>query len=353
MGSHNLKTSQSMGARYGTVWVLLVVLLTAGVLATKPGADEDVAKEINEAIDNDMQLGAASSNTPTTFADLKPYLGAASKERWASKAVADIRGLSENQMAVSSVSENELNFARDAEEAKDVVDETVQMAEMKKTEEKQNTAESIKAQLQEAQAKLESASQQNDDLAESDDAVTLLEEAETEKPDEDFAADMYSGTPLEVQDDINAAISQQVTTDLGKVGTDQKIEGGLTGFAKDAEQAAAQIQNMKAMLHIPHESLAATRVKAEIEADKEAHRDSELGDAEGKASVAKNKLEASNKVSKMLAAARANLQDAHNDSELGDAEGKASAARDRLATSDKISNMLAAAQAKLLSAQKP
>ena len=149
------------------------------------------------------------------------------------------------------------------------------------------------------------------------------------------------------------AISQQVTTDLGKVGTDQKIEGGLTGFAKDAEQAAAQIQNMKAMLHIPHESLAATRVKAEIEADKEAHRDSELGDAEGKASVAKNKLEASNKVSKMLAAARANLQDAHNDSELGDAEGKASAARDRLATSDKISNMLAAAQAKLLSAQKP
>jgi len=347
------KTSQSMGARYGTVWVLLVVLLTAGVLATKPGADEDVAKEINEAIDNDMQLGAASSNTPTTFADLKPYLGAASKERWASKAVADIRGLSENQMAVSSVSENELNFARDAEEAKDVVDETVQMAEMKKTEEKQNTAESIKAQLQEAQAKLESASQQNDDLAESDDAVTLLEEAETEKPDEDFAADMYSGTPLEVQDDINAAISQQVTTDLGKVGTDQKIEGGLTGFAKDAEQAAAQIQNMKAMLHIPHESLAATRVKAEIEADKEAHRDSELGDAEGKASVAKNKLEASNKVSKMLAAARANLQDAHNDSELGDAEGKASAARDRLATSDKISNMLAAAQAKLLSAQKP
>jgi len=333
--------------------VLLVVLLTAGVLATKPGADEDVAKEINEAIDNDMQLGAASSNTPTTFSDLKPYLGAASKERWASKAVADIRGLSENQMAVSSVSENELNFARDAEEAKDVVDETVQMAEMKKTEEKQNTAESIKAQLQEAQAKLESASQQNDDLAESDDAVTLLEEAETEKPDEDFAADMYSGTPLEVQDDINAAISQQVTTDLGKVGTDQKIEGGLTGFAKDAEQAAAQIQNMKAMLHIPHESLAATRVKAEIEADKEAHRDSELGDAEGKASVAKNKLEASNKVSKMLAAARANLQDAHNDSELGDAEGKASAARDRLATSDKISNMLAAAQAKLLSAQKP
>merc|ERR1712086_131205 len=307
------KTSQSMGARYGTVWVLLVVLLTAGVLATKPGADEDVAKEINEAIDNDMQLGAASSNTPTTFADLKPYLGAASKERWASKAVADIRGLSENQMAVSSVSENELNFARDAEEAKDVVDETVQMAEMKKTEEKQNTAESIKAQLQEAQAKLESASQQNDDLAKSDDAVTLLEEAETEKPDEDFAADMYSGTPLEVQDDINAAISQQVTTDLGKVGTDQKIEGGLTGFAKDAEQAAAQIQNMKAMLHIPHESLAATRVKAEIEADKEAHRDSELGDAEGKASVAKNKL----------------------------------------ATSDKISNMLAAAQAKLLSAQKP
>merc|ERR1712086_57363 len=342
-------TSQSMGARYGTVWVLLVVLLTAGVLATKPGADEDVAKEINEAIDNDMQLGAASSNTPTTFADLKPYLGAASKERWASKAVADIRGLSENQMAVSSVNENELNFARDAEEAKDVVDETVQMAEMKKTEEKQNTAESIKAQLQEAQAKLESASQQNDDLAESDDAVTLLEEAETEKPDEDFAADMYSGTPLEVQDDINAAISQQVTTDLGKVGTDQKIEGGLTGFAKDAEQAAAQIQNMKAMLHIPHESLAATRVEAE----KEAHRDSELGDAEGKASVAKNKLEASNKVSKMLAAARANLQDAHNDSELGDAEGKASAARDRLATSDKISNMLAAAQAKLLSAQKP
>merc|ERR1712166_342837 len=257
-----------------------------------------------------MQLGAASSNTPTTFADLKPYLGAASKERWASKAVADIRGLSENQMAVSSVSENELNFARDAEEAKDVVDE-------------------------------------------SDDAVTLLEEAETEKPDEDFAADMYSGTPLEVQDDINPAISQQVTTDLGKVGTDQKIEGGLTGFAMDAEQAAAQIQNMKAMLHIPHESLAATRVKAEIEADKEAHRDSELGDAEGKASVAKNKLEASNKVSKMLAAARANLQDAHNDSELGDAEGKASAARDRLATSDKISNMLAAAQAKLLSAQKP
>merc|ERR1712086_381529 len=341
-------TSQSMGARYGTVWVLLVVLLTAGVLATKPGADEDVAKEINEAIDNDMQLGAASSNTPTTFADLKPYLGAASKERWASKAVADIRGLSENRMAVSSVSENELNFARDAEEAKDVVDETVQ-----KAEEKQNTAESIKAQLQEAQAKLESASQQNDDLAESDDAVTLLEEAETEKPDEDFAADMCSGTPLEVQDDINAAISQQVTTDLGKVGTDQKIEGGLTGFAKDAEQAAAQIQNMKAMLHIPHESLAATRVKAEIEADKEAHRDSELGDAEGKASVAKNKLEASNKVSKMLAAARANLQDAHNDSELGDAEGKASAARDRLATSDKISNMLAAAQAKLLSAQKP
>merc|ERR1712195_431749 len=203
--------------------VLLVVLLTAGVLATKPGADEDVAKEINEAIDNDMQLGAASSNTPTTFADLKPYLGAASKERWASKAVADIRGLSENQMAVSSVSENELNFARDAEEAKDVVDETVQMAEMKKTEEKQNTAESIKAQLQEAQAKLESASQQND-LAESDDAVTLLEEAgeaplfdaatnlcvwneETEKPDEDFAADMYSGTPLEVQDDINAVIA--------------------------------------------------------------------------------------------------------------------------------------------------
>merc|ERR1712086_763545 len=305
-------TSQSMGARYGTVWVLLVVLLTAGVLATKPGADEDVAKEINEAIDNDMQLGAASSNTPTTFADLKPYLGAASKERWASKAVADLRGLSENQMAVSSVSENELNFARDAEEAKDVVDETVQMAEMKKTEEKQNTAESIKAQLQEAQAKLESASQQNDDLAESDDAVTLLEEAETEKPDEDFAADMSSGTPLEVQDDINAAISQQVTTDLGKVGTDQKIEGGLTGFAKDAEQAAAQIQNMKAMLHIPHESLAATRVKAEIEADKEAHHDSRLGDA----------------------------------------EGKESAARDRLATSDKISNMLAAAQAKLLSAQK-
>merc|ERR1712195_307194 len=293
--------------------VLLVVLLTAGVLATKPGADEDVAKEINEAIDNDMQLGAASSNTPTTFSYLKPYLGAASKERWASKAVADIRGLSENQMAVSSVSENELNFARDAEEAKDVVDETVQMAEMKKSEEKQNTAESIKAQLQEAQAKLESASQQNDDLAESDDAVTLLEEAETEKPDEDFAADMYSGTPLEVQDDINAAISQQVTTDLGKVGTDQKIEGGLTGFTKDAEQAAAQIQNMKAMLHIPHESLAATRVKAEIEADKEAHRDSELGDAEDKASVAK----------------------------------------DRLATSDKISNMLAAAQAKLLSAQKP
>jgi len=288
---------------------VIVLLLLSAVLAAKP-ADDDIAKEINEAIDNDMQLEGAQGGTQTTFADLKPFLGEANKEQWESKTIADIRGMSQNKMAVSTVSDNEMNFARDTEEAKDVVDQTNQMAQMKVTQEKQSATDKIKAQLAQAQASLSAASETNAQLGESDDAVTALLE-ESEKPD-DFSADLYSGSPMEVQNEVQAAISNQVSSDLGKVSPNANIANGLTSFAKDAEKAAAEIENMKAQLKTPT-ALPQVNVdtqELQEQAERDEHEDSDLGDAQEKAKVAKETLKASDNIARMLAAAQANLDKA-------------------------------------------
>lgn len=314
-----------------------MLLLLSAVLAAKP-ADDDIAKEINEAIDNDMQLEGAQRATQTTFADLKPFLGEANKEHWESKTIADIRGMSQNKMAVSTVSDNEMNFARDTEEAKDVVDQTNQMAQMKITEEKQSAADKIKAQLAQAQASLRAASETNAQLGESDDAVTALLE-ESEKP-EDFSADLYSGSPMEVQNDVQAAISNQVSSDLGKVSPNANIENGLTSFAKDAEKAAAEIENMKAQLQTPTAlpQINVDTQELQEQAERDEHEDSDLGDAQEKAKVAKETLSASDNIARMLAAAQANLD-------------KAGRTKETLSASDSTAQMLAAAQANLDKAQ--
>merc|ERR1711934_1292933 len=331
-----------MASRVGGVAVLLLV---CGALAAHPSDPEmDAAAEsVNQAIDSQMQLDVMGGDEEATqaFADLSPYLGKSKDKKldpWESKTVASIRGMSEAKLAISTVSQDELKFASDAEEAKDVIDQTKQMAAIKKSQDKDEAASSIKKQL----------GMSNDDLdttelldIEDDSEVgpvdggkffgdetteeyfkhhvdSFVETAEGEESDWDPA--LYSGSDADVEAEIDADISKQVSDKLGQTQTNQKVKDSadlsLDAFAKDTEAAQAAVEDMKATLAKPIEKTSTLdkqdRTVALKEASQEANDDVELGDAQEDHKIAQSKLKASEEITAELAAAQSSLDAARS-----------------------------------------
>lgn len=240
---------------------------------------------MNEAINNQMQLEVmdGKKGAAEAFTDLSPYLGESKKsgktlDPWESKTIAAIRGMSQSKLGVSTVTASELKFAQDTEEAKDVIDQTKQM----NINQKESQSAAVDEQLAHAKAALEAASR---------DEVTLLEVSESQQ--EDFEPELVQGSASDIYSQIDQEISTQAGDKLGKLSsTEPSVQSGLDQFAKDAEQAQAQIQDMKASMNIP--------LDAPIPA-----KTADLGET---AEVRSTK--ASSAVAKQLARARAKLLEA-------------------------------------------
>jgi len=315
---------------------------------------------VNQAIDSQMQLDVMGGDEEATqaFADLSPYLGKSKDKKldpWESKTVASIRGMSEAKLAISTVSQDELKFASDAEEAKDVIDQTKQMAAIKKSQDKDEAASSIKKQLEEARKSLTAAADTNERLGMSNDDLdttelldieddgevgpvdggkffgdetteeyfkhhvdSFVETAEGEESDWDPA--LYSGSDADVEAEIDADISKQVSDKLGQTQTNQKVKDSadlsLDAFAKDTEAAQAAVEDMKATLAKPIEKTSTLdkqdRTVALKEATQEANDDVELGDAQEDHKIAQSKLKASEEIAAELAAAQSSLDAARS-----------------------------------------
>lgn len=353
-----------MASRVGGVAVLLLV---CGALAAHPSDPEvDAAAEsVNQAIDSQMQLDVMGGDAEATqaFADLSPYLGKSKDKKldpWESKTVASIRGMSEAKLAISTVSQDELKFASDAEEAKDVIDQTKQMAAIKKSQDKDEAASSIKKQLEEARKSLTAAADTNErlgassddldttvllDTADGDDGIDhsldgpvdggkffgdeTLEEyeknhvassfVETDEGEEnDWNPALYSGSDADVEAEIDSDISKQVSDKLGE--TNEKVkdsaDASLDAFAKDTESAQAAVEDMKATLAKPTEKTSTLdkqdRTVAVKEATQEASEDVQLGDAQEEHKIAQSKLKASEEITAELAAAQSSLDAARS-----------------------------------------
>merc|ERR1711988_87684 len=158
----------TMVLRGAGVVACLLVALASGA---NPDGEQAIAQSINEAIDAQMQDAAAAGKgqAATAMADLAEYTHGTKSHRCEKRAIAAIRGMSQTKMAVSDLSDTELKFARDSEEAKDIMDQTAQAASLDEKQRKQEEAASIKAQLAKAQETLTRATHESEELGESDD----------------------------------------------------------------------------------------------------------------------------------------------------------------------------------------
>jgi len=295
------------------------------------------------------------------FSDLNPYLGKDEKKMdpWESKTVASIRGMSEANLAISTVSQDELRFARDAEEAKDVIDQTKQMAAIRQSQDKDQAASAIAQQLAQAKASLTAAADTNQRLGETHDDMDTTEflqyefadrsldgpmdggvffgretydqfqknqvEADIDESSDgvfieveensDYDPALLSGSDADVEAEIDAAITSQVTNRLEDA--DRKVkqtsDKELDAFAKDTEAAQAAVEDMKATIAQPTEDtkLDTQDVKvAQKQATQEASDDAQLGDAQEEHKIAQTKLSASEEITAELAAAQDSLNSA-------------------------------------------
>jgi len=339
-----------------------VVLLCVGVALAVP-ADLSAEEAVNQAIDSQMQLQAMGGDAEATqaFSDLNPYLGKDKKKMdpWESQTVASIRGMSEANLAISTVSQDELRFARDAEEAKDVIDQTKQMAAIRQSQDKDQAASAIAQQLAQAKASLTAAADTNQRLGETHDDMDTTEFLQYEFADRsldgpmdggvffgeetydqfqknhvesdidessngvfieveensDYDSALLSGSDADVEAEIDAAITSQVTNRLEDA--DRKVkqtsDKELDAFAKDTEAAQAAVEDMKATIVQPTEDtkLDTQDVKvAQKQATQEASDDAQLGDAQEEHKNAQTKLSASEEITAELAAAQDSLNSA-------------------------------------------
>jgi hypothetical protein len=339
---------------------IFVALLVCSALAVDKGDEQEAARAVNEAINNQMQLDVINGDKGASeaFSDLAPYLGESagtqdkSLDPWEAKTIAAIRGMSQDRLGVSTISSQELKFAQDAEEAKDVVEQTQQMAQIRAQDAKAEQADEISKQLAHARANLGEAADTNMKLAkeepgpvdapeallESDEdtlgpqdggvfadgetmeqqgeeQIGMLEVDETHEPD-NFEPELYDGSDEDVEDQINESITNQVGDQLDALSSKKSPEAaGLEKFAKDAEEAQAQIEDMKAMTEAePKQAASVGKIaagamqEAAKEASQEAQDDANLGEAQGEASSAKQDLSTSDAITNELAAAEAKLQ---------------------------------------------
>lgn len=318
---------------------VVACLLVALALGANPDGEQDIAQSINEAIDAQMQDAAAAGEgkAASAMADLAEYTHGTKSHQWEKRAIAAIRGMSQAKMAVSDLSDTELKFARDSEEAKDIMDQTAQAASLDQKQQKQEEAASIKAQLAKAQETLTRAAHENNQLAESDDVddidthteqdpsdrgpmdggVFLLEDDEKDADDDDqddFEPALSGGTNMEVAQDVQSAILQQTNLQLNKVQdqADNEVETGLKSLTEDTENAQAAIQEMKARFKTPEVNMVDARMQGHKEAEEDAHEDVDLGSSQAASDDAHQKAKASKEVAKELERAQAKLLQAQS-----------------------------------------
>jgi len=329
----------TMVLRGAGVVACLLVALASGA---NPDGEQAIAQSINEAIDAQMQDAAAAGKgqAATAMADLAEYTHGTKSHRWEKRAIAAIRGMSQTKMAVSDLSDTELKFAKDTEEAKDIMDQTAQAASLDEKQRKQEEAASIKAQLAKAQETLTRATHESEELGESDDddddssdidthteedpsdrgpmdgGVFLLEDDENDTDDDhdDFEPALSGGTSMEVAQDVQSAILQQTNLQLNKVQaqTDSEVESGLASLTEDTENAQAAIQEMKARLKTPQVNMVDVRKEGHEEAEEDAHEDNDLGSSQAASEDAHEKAKASKEVAKELEQAQAKLLQAQS-----------------------------------------
>jgi hypothetical protein len=320
--------------RQAAVLACLVAALASG--ANPDGLD--ITKNINEAIDAQMQDAAASGKgqAASALADLAEYAHGEKSHQWEKRAISAIRGMSQSKMAVSDLSDTELKFAQDAEEAKDIVDQTAQAATLKVKQQKQDEAAAIKAQLADAQRSLTQAAHANDELAESDDVeespsdvdthmdedpsvrgpmdggIFMLEDSEDE--DDDFEPSLSAGTSMQVEQDIQSAILQQTNLELNgaKAHQNNVVDTGLKSLAEDTENAQAAVQEMKAQIKTPVVNLAAAKEQGREEAEQDADEDVNLGSSQAEQENADEQAKASKQVDEELKEAQEKLLQAQN-----------------------------------------
>lgn len=338
---------------------LLLLAIVCGAYAA-PIDQDDAAAAVNEAINSQMEQavmhghGQGQQDATEDFADLAPYLGesqgakASSMDPWETKTIAAIRGMSQDKLAVSTISGSELKFAEDTEEAKDVLEQTQQMNDMKLQDAKSAKATEITQQLARASRELGEASDTN---AQMDSAENLYEEDEDAGPMEggifmegqtfkqwqathpsesiddhmemvedsegkdDFSPQLLNGSDDDVEAQINEQITNAVGDQLDHLSTKKSaFEDGLDEFAKDTQEAAAAVEDMKATIVVPDISVEdiATGAKkaAEKQARSEIEGDTLLGDAEEEHSQADSKLAASDEITASLKRAQAMLSKA-------------------------------------------
>merc|ERR1711861_117093 len=212
-------------------------------------------------IDSQMQLQAMGGDAEATqaFSDLNPYLGKDKKKMdpWESQTVASIRGMSEANLAISAVSQDELRFARDAEEAKDVIDQTKASLtaaadtnqRLGESHDDMDTTEFLQYEFADQSLKgpvdggvffgeeTYDQFQKNhveSDIDESSNGVFIEVEENS-----DYDSALLSGSDADVEAEIDAAITSQVTNRLEDA--DRKVkqtsDKELDAFAKDTEAA--------------------------------------------------------------------------------------------------------------------
>merc|ERR1712054_710525 len=291
----------TMVLRGAGVVACLLVALASGA---NPDGEQAIAQSINEAIDAQMQDAAAAGKgqAASAMADLAEYTHGTKSHRWEKRAIAAIRGMSQTKMAVSDLSDTELKFAKDTEEAKDIMDQTAQAASLDEKQRKQEEAASIKAQLAKAQETLTRATHEREELGESDD------------DHDDFEPALSGGTSMEVAQDVQSAILQQTNLQLNKVQaqTDSEVESGLASLTEDTENAQAAIQEMKARLKTPQVNMVDVRKQGHEEAEEDAHEDDDLGSSQAASEDAHEKAKASKEVAKELEQAQAKLLQAQS-----------------------------------------
>jgi hypothetical protein len=336
---------------------VVLLLMACWARAAAPAELDPTTDAINQAIDGEMQVDAMGGDKEATeaFADLNPYLaksegGSGDKDMdpWESKTLSAIRGMSEAHMALNTVSTDEINFARDAEEAKDVIDQTEQMAQIKEKQDKASAANSITKQLADAQKSLTAAADTTEGLNHITSTTEFLDVGtdhsldgpvdggvfyggetfkewdnnrisfieQSESIDEDYDSALMDGTAADVEQQITEAITNDASTAMSEASKKQQAteDPAMDEFAQDAESAQAAIQDMKATLAKP--SAEDTKLNqqevqaAKAEATDESTNDIRLGDAQEQHHIAQSKLQASDDIAAELAAAQASLNEA-------------------------------------------
>merc|ERR1712054_97448 len=283
----------TMVLRGAGVVACLLVALASGA---NPDGEQAIAQSINEAIDAQMQDAAAAGKgqAATAMADLAEYTHGTKSHRWEKRAIAAIRGMSQTKMAVSDLSDTELKFARDTEEAKDIRDQTAQAASLDEKQRKQEEAASIKAQLAKAQETLTRATRESEELGESDDDDNDSSDIDTHTEEDPSERGPMDGGVFMLEDDEN-------DTDDDHDDFEPALSGGTSmEVTQDVQSAILQQTNLQV-------NMVDVREQGHEEAEEDAHEDDDLGSSQAASEDAHEKAKASKEVAKELEQAQAKL----------------------------------------------